>query len=120
MSSIGAVGTACLNSAKTPATCGAAIDVPLAISTPPPVVEVLIEKPGASRLMPGARLENDATASAGGSVVAPTLIAASMQAGAATAFGRPSLPEATTVATPRDLRSWISAASAGKLASHGI
>ena len=50
----------------------------------------------------------------------PTLIADSMHAGAATALVRPSLPDATTVATPRDRRSSISADSAGKFASHGI
>ena len=105
ISSTEAVGTACLNRAKMPATWGAAIEVPLAISNPPPVVDVVIERPGASRLMPGARLEKDATASAGGSVVAPTLIADPMQAGADTALLRPSLPEATTVATPLALRS---------------
>ena len=70
--------------------------------------------------MPGARFENDATTSDGGSVVAPTLTAEPMHAGAATAFVRPSLPEATTVATPLARKSAIRAASAGKLRSHGI
>src|SRR4029453_9478126 len=95
-----APGTACLNRAKTPVTWGAAIDVPLALSNSPPVVDVSMESPGASRLMPGPRFENDAPTSDGGSVVAPTLTAEPMHAGAATAFVRPSLPGGTTVATP--------------------
>ena len=74
-----AVGTACRISAHTPATCGAAIDVPLATSKPPPGTEELIASPGANSDRNGVTFENHDTASA--FVVDPTLTAEETQAG---------------------------------------
>ena len=93
-----ASGTACFISAQTPATCGAAIDVPLSASYPPPVTDDVIESPGAHSDMNVAAFENHATWSC--LSVAPTLTADEMHAGAESPNGQPSLPAATTVATP--------------------
>src|SRR5262245_51342195 len=90
------------------------------MSKSPPTVDVLMLRPGASKLIPGARFEKDAIVSVGGVVVAPTLMAEPIQAGTATVPLRPSFPEATTVAIPSVLRSWTNVASSGKVASHGI
>src|SRR5258706_8640637 len=93
-----ASGAACFSSPQTPATCGAAIDVPLSGSYPPPGIDEVIDSPGAKSDRNGAVFENQATSSC--LVVAPTLTADEMQAGAARPNGQPSLPAATTVATP--------------------
>ena len=84
--------------ARAPATCGAAIDVPLNTEKLPLGTEERMLLPGASRVRKVALLEKDDTVSC--FVVDPTLTAEEMQAGADMAFVWPSLPEATTVVMP--------------------
>src|SRR2546426_414359 len=52
-----AAGAACLSTAHVPATCGDAIDVPLANSNPPPGNDEMISSPGANRDRKGATFE---------------------------------------------------------------
>ena len=111
-----AAGNFCLMTAHAPATCGVAIDVPLAPTKPPPGVDEVIELPGASSLRNGATFVNDDMTS--DFVVDPTLMAVEMQPGDDIAFGKPSLPDATTVAIPTE-RNWSIAALVDPLfASH--
>src|SRR5881397_4373229 len=102
ISSTLAVGLACLSTAQVPATCGAAIDVPLAIANPPPAKDEMILTPGANRDRNGATFEKYATWSS--FVVAPTLTALETHAGALSWSVAPSLPAATTVAIPAERR----------------
>src|SRR5262249_56462370 len=83
-----------------PATCGAAMDVPLRTATHPPVTEERIDSPGANSDMNGVTFENEHTTSA--FVVEPTLTAEEIHAGDESAVGEPSLPDATTVAIPTE------------------
>jgi hypothetical protein len=76
-----AVGFAAFNTAHAPATCGAAIDVPLIANVCPPGTEETISTPGASKLNILALLEDAQSVSA--LSVAPTLIAEEIHAGAA-------------------------------------
>jgi hypothetical protein len=92
----------CLRSAHAPATCGAAMEVPLKKANPPPGTEELMLSPGASSERNEAELENDETVS--DFVVEPTLTALDIQAGAPMELVKPSLPEEITVAIPADLR----------------
>ena len=98
ISSTFAVGLACLSTAQVPATCGAAIDVPLAIANPPPANDEMMLTPGANRDRKGATFEKSATWSS--LVVAPTLTAVETHAGALSRSMAPLFPEATTVAMP--------------------
>ena len=93
-----AVGAACLRIAQAPVTCGAAIDVPLAIAKSPPGNDEMMSAPGANRDRKGATFEKSATWSS--LVVAPTLTAVDTHAGALSWPVAPSLPAATTVAMP--------------------
>src|SRR5207244_13616894 len=72
-----AVGEACFRIAKTPATCGVAMDVPSKLSNPPPGTDEVIRSPGANRERNVAWLENEETLSNGvspdPSPVEPTL-----------------------------------------------
>src|SRR5258705_859953 len=92
------VGLACLSTAQAPVTCGAAIDVPLAITNAPPGYEEVMLSPGANRDRKGATFEKYATWSS--LVVAATLTAVDTHAGALSWSRAPLLPEATTVAMP--------------------
>src|SRR3989442_2411901 len=93
-----AVGLACLSTAKVPVTCGAAIDVPLAIENTPPGYDEVMLTPGANRDRKGATFEKYATWSS--LVVAATLTAVETHAGALSWSTAPLFPEATTVAMP--------------------
>src|SRR5690242_6676022 len=95
-SSTEAPGFADLSVAHEPATCGVAIDVPLATPKPPPGTDEVIELPGARRLRKLALFEYPAITF--DFVVAPTLIAFDTHAGASIALGLLSLPDAITVA----------------------
>ena len=88
------------STAQAPATCGAAIDVPLKLAKPLPGTEDVIEEPGASRSRKLATLENPEIVSL--NVVDPTLMADEIQPGPLRAFGKPLFPEAITVATSMD------------------
>src|SRR5258706_6612404 len=95
-----AVGFADLSTAQAPATCGVAIEVPLAVPNPPGTYasgrEEVTEPPGASRLKKLALLEKlEMVLSL---FVEPTLIAEEMQPGAVSEFVLPLLPEAMAVA----------------------
>src|SRR5688572_28820345 len=109
MSVTGAPGTRERRTAHAPATCGAAIDVPLNDANPPPGTEDVMTSPGASSRRNSLAFEKSDTWSAWRpklpSVVEPTLIADEMQAGSEIAFVAPSLPDDTTVAIPA-ARSW--------------
>src|SRR3954447_25479200 len=59
--------------AAAPATCGEAIDVPLAVAVPPPRKSERIRSPGAKRSTHGPQFENSARASV--CVLAPTTMA---------------------------------------------
>ena len=83
---------------QAPATCGAAIDVPLSAWYDPPGTDDVIDSPGANSDRKDETLENDETASV--LVVDPTLTADETQAGVDKPNGRPPLPAATTDATP--------------------
>ena len=74
--------------------------MPLSIAKPPPVTDETMSSPGANRDMNGATFENEDTAS--DFVVEPTLTADEIQAGEDSDVGEPSLPAATTVATPAE------------------
>src|SRR5712692_4356192 len=74
-----APGTACLITPHAPATCGAAIDVPLSAWYDPPGTDEVIDSPGASSERNGVTLENHETASV--LSVETTLTADEMQAG---------------------------------------
>ena len=90
-------------SAHAPATCGAAIDVPLKLLNPPPGTDDRIASPGARRERYWFVLLKSETSSAGRnepSVVDATLTAVEMHAGAESAVTDPSLPDAMTVAIP--------------------
>src|SRR5262245_56429427 len=88
--------------ANAPETWGAAAEVPVPTAKPPPGTEEVMDSPGAKSDKNGATLEKVETTSA--FVVEPTLTALEMHAGAAIAPVNPSLPDATTVATPSDRR----------------
>src|SRR5205823_367389 len=106
ISSTFAVGLACLSTAQVPATCGAAIDVPLAIANPPPANDEMMLTPGANRDRKGATFEKSATWSS--LVVAPTLTAVETHAGALSRSMAPLFPEATTVAMPAAMpATWV-------------
>src|SRR5215510_14046513 len=100
-----AFGAACFSTAHVPATCGVAMEVPVAEMKPPPVVDERINVPGASRETNEAMFEYESMTS--DFVVAPTLTAVEMHPGAATAFvapllPAPLLPAAITEAIPTD------------------
>src|SRR5688572_7135562 len=102
-------GSLSSRSAQAPATCGAAIEVPVFLAKLPPGTDDLMFTPGASRSTIPDILELGAMVSflvvaLSFTVVAPTVIALEMHAGAATALVKPLLPEAITVAIPADLR----------------
>jgi hypothetical protein len=86
------------------------MDVPLFVEYEPPGTDEIIECPGANRLRIEALFEYDAIASA--LVVAPTLMADEMQAGAEILLVKPSFPEAITVAMPTDRNASMAAFSA--------
>jgi len=92
-----------LSIAQAPATCGAAMDVPSKAAKPPPGTDEVMSTPGARRLKIGALLEKS-VATKSDFVVAPTLIALEMQAGAELLSAKPLFPEAMTVATPMERR----------------
>jgi hypothetical protein len=103
-------GFACLRIAKAPATCGAAIEVPVLLATfPLPGTADVIFVPGASKDKKDALFELSLTVSL--FVVLPTLIADEIQAGAASASVKPLLPEATTLAIPTERKLSIGAFS---------
>ena len=89
-------------SAARPATCGAAIEVPLRSLNPVPGTDDRIPSPGANSVRNGAAFEKIATSSP--FVVAPTLIADEMQAGDEIALPAKLLPDATMLAIPRARR----------------
>src|SRR6516225_452358 len=95
-------GTACLSRANAPATCGAAIDVPLNTSYPPPGTDELMFSPGASSDRKGAMSEKKDTSSV--RLLDPTLTADEIHAGEVRADPEKLLPEATTLAIPSDRR----------------
>src|SRR5215213_1867651 len=95
-------GSLSSRSAQAPATCGAAIEVPLFLAKLPPGTDEAMLTPGASRSTIEEKLESGAMVSC--LVVLPTVIALEMHAGEATASVKPSLPEAITVAIPAALR----------------
>src|SRR5688572_291704 len=90
------------STAQAPATCGAAIDVPLSAAYAPPVTDEVMESPGANSERNGATFEKYDTVSF--LFVEPTLTADEMQAGEEIANGTPLLPDATTVAMPIERR----------------
>jgi hypothetical protein len=89
--------------AHAPATCGAAMDVPLKFANPPPGTDERIVSPGAKSdrywfvLL---KFETWSACAEVPSVVEATLIAVEMQAGEDNAVVDPSLPDAITVAIP--------------------
>lgn len=103
------------STAHAPATCGAAIDVPLKKEKPVPGTDELIEEPGASRFKNGAELENEETVS--NLVVEPTLTAEEMQPGEAMAVVNELFPDEITVAIPAARRLSIAAFRATLAAS---
>src|SRR6187551_2492104 len=92
-----AVGAACRMIAHVPATCGAAIDVPLKSAKPPPGTDELIPSPGAKSDRNDATFEKYDTSF--DLSVEPTLTALEMQAGDAISLPDASLPDAMTLAT---------------------
>ncbi len=97
-----AVGEACRRIAKAPVTCGAAMEVPVAAAYRPPGYDDRIAVPGARSERNRFTFEYGARTSA--LLVAPTLTALEMHAGALMRLVEPSLPEAITVAMPTDRR----------------
>src|SRR6266849_1695654 len=97
-----APGTACLITPHAPATCGAAMDVPLSASYNPPGTDDVIDSPGANSDRNGATFEKYETASV--LFVEPTLTADEMHAGVVRPNGDAELPAATTDAIPIALR----------------
>src|SRR5262245_3227499 len=93
-------GTGCLSRANAPATCGAAIDVPLKYSYPPPRTDEAIDPPGASGDRKGAMPEKSDTSAVG--LLDPTLTADEIHAGVVSDDPETLLPEATTLAIPSD------------------
>src|SRR3954468_11545525 len=93
-----APGSACRMIAHAPATCGAALDVPLSSWYPPPGTDEVISSQGANSDMNDAALEKYETLLL--LSVEPTLIADEMHAGDDSALPARLLPAATTVATP--------------------
>src|SRR5262245_58996225 len=89
-------GACCRISVIAPATCGAAIDVPLNDANVPPGTDEVMFMPGASSERNGARFEN-------GAIVlelldvAPTEITSASHAGSLIASSRLSLPAAAMV-----------------------
>ena len=73
------MGTASFNRAQVPATCGAAIDVPLSDVYPPPGTDDVIDSPGAYSERNGATFEYQDTTSV--LLVEPTLMAEEIHAG---------------------------------------
>ena len=110
-----AVGLADLSTAHAPATCGVAIEVPLAAPYPLGAYtkgkDDVMELPGASRLRKLALFEKLDIAFC--LVVEPTLMADEMHAGKLIAPAAPSLPEATTVAMFAVRRELMAAVIAG-------
>ena len=100
-----ASGFCCFMTAHAPATCGVAIDVPDRKSNEVAlfVTDELMLDPGASRSTISALFENDDTVFC--LVVEPTVTAVEIQLGAPTAFVKPLLPDAITVAMLNDA-SW--------------
>ena len=97
----------CSSSAHAPETWGAAIEVPLLVSNPPPGMEELMPTPGARRSTREDMLELEAMLSPAetvGFAVEPTVIALEMHAGAPTAFVKELLPDEITVAALMELR----------------
>ena len=80
-----------MSTAKAPATCGVAIEVPLRVPKAPPGTAAKMLLPGASRSTSVAWLEKPETVSA--LVVLPTVTAVEMQPGALTSPSTPSLPD---------------------------
>ena len=97
-----APGTACLSRPHVPATCGAAIDVPLSDWNAPPGTDDVIDSPGANSERNDAAFENHETTF--DLSVDPTLTADETQAGVEMADVAELFPAATTVATPIDRR----------------
>ena len=97
-----AVGAPCRSAAQAPATCGAAMDVPLNASKLPPGTDETIESPGARSERNDATFEKEEIWSLRS--VEPTLTTEEMQAGDEMLVFVPLLPDATTVATPMDRR----------------
>src|SRR5690349_11547554 len=93
-----AAGAACLMIAHAPATCGAAIEVPLNSLNPVPGTDEVIASPGANSDMNGATFEKIDTSFV--LVVAPTLTALDTHAGEEMALPAKLFPEATTLAMP--------------------
>ena len=98
-----APGSFDFKTAQAPVTWGAAIDVPLFNPYESPGTDEFIEEPGARSETKEAMFENHEIASA--DVVAPTLMAVEMHAGAPIALVYALFPDEITVATPAD-RSW--------------
>ncbi len=97
-----AVGFCCLSRAHAPATCGAAMEVPLkGANCWPPLkaggTEELMPEPGARSERKEAELENEDMVS--DFVVEPTLTALDIQAGKFMEFVKPLLPEAIAIRT---------------------
>ena len=89
--------------AQAPATCGAAIDVPLRFPNAPPGIDERMVSPGASSERYWSVLLKLETRSAGRklpSVVEPTLMAEEMHAGDESPAAERLLPDAITVAIP--------------------
>src|SRR5216684_5016941 len=85
-----APGTACLITPHEPATCGAAIEVPLSAWYDPPGTDDVIDPPGANSERKGATFEKYETAS--DLSVEPTLTADEMHAGVVRPNGDAELP----------------------------
>ena len=97
-----APGTASRSRPHAPATCGAAIDVPLNAWNVPPGTEDVMTSPGATSERNDATFENhemwfDLS-------IDPTLMAEEIQAGVEIPHVAEPFPDATTVATPIDRR----------------
>ena len=90
------------NTAQAPATCGAAIDVPLFTPNWLFRIDDVIDEPVASKSKKLALLLKIETAS--DLVVEPTLITLDMQAGELNEIEEPALPEDATVAIPTERR----------------
>src|SRR5215471_1529642 len=97
-----APGTACFMIAQVPATCGAAIDVPLSAMYSPPGTDDVMSSPGAKSESDGATFENHETTS--DLSVEPTLTADDTQAGVDICDVDALLPDAIVVAIPSAFR----------------
>ena len=104
--------------AQAPATCGAAMEVPVRYAYPAPGTEEYMLVPGASN--ESQLLLLDETYTTSDFVVFPTLMALEMQAGALKASTYPLLPEATIAAMPAARRLSIIAFVAAFSASHAV